>query len=202
MSVRKDFMNCVGCGSLFESADQSYLESLEKGDLVACQRMVNEAAKKAGYTLGPFYHGTDSKFNEFNPAIIRDWGRSILKVGGIWLSSSQTGVKMFGIYTLSLFVSGKMLKVDARRETEPDVWFGKDIAQIDYIKEKFVNRAKESGLDGVVFKNAMDGSAIGTIVVVHDPTRVKLSAPVTYDNSGEVIPLSDRFDKTKKDLRY
>jgi hypothetical protein len=48
-------------------SDTAYLSAVEKGDTQAAQRMVDEAAKAAGYTIGPVYHGTPTGgFNVFD----------------------------------------------------------------------------------------------------------------------------------------
>lgn len=47
--------------------DLEYLTAVQEGDMETAQRMVDEAAKAAGYDVGPVYHGTRRKFNEFVP---------------------------------------------------------------------------------------------------------------------------------------
>jgi GNAT superfamily N-acetyltransferase len=42
----------------FMPSDTDYLSAVQQGDTQAAQRMVDEAAKAAGYTIGPVYHGT------------------------------------------------------------------------------------------------------------------------------------------------
>lgn len=37
---------------------------------------------------------------------------------------------------------------------------------------------------------------------ISEPNRIKSADPVTYDDKGEVIPLSQRFDTENKDIRY
>ena len=39
-------------------SDTDYLSAVKQGDTQAAQQMVDEAAKAAGYTIGPVYHGT------------------------------------------------------------------------------------------------------------------------------------------------
>jgi len=46
--------------------DREYLQAVASGDLATAQKMVDEAAKRAGYTVGPVYHWTDNDFNEFS----------------------------------------------------------------------------------------------------------------------------------------
>ena len=48
-----------------EKLDADYMKAVESGDVGAQQRLVDEAARKAGYSIGPVFHGTDSNFNEF-----------------------------------------------------------------------------------------------------------------------------------------
>ena len=49
------------------SSDDKYMQLVESGDMDACQRMVNEAATSAGYTIQA-WHGTRSeeKFTTFH----------------------------------------------------------------------------------------------------------------------------------------
>lgn len=59
------------------------------------------------------------------------------------------------------------------------------------------NRAellKSLGFDSLIDK--------GNHIVVFDPEQIKSAADFTYDDEGKQIPLSERFDKTKKDIRY
>ena len=53
-----------GLGRVGESADETYLAAVERGDMEAAQKMVDEAARKAGYTIHA-YHGTTAEFNVF-----------------------------------------------------------------------------------------------------------------------------------------
>jgi hypothetical protein len=50
---------------------------------------------------------------------------------------------------------------------------------------------------------AREGSPVeGSAIAITDPTRIKSADPVTYDASGNVIPLSQRFDATTADINY
>ena len=51
----------------FMPSDTDYLSAVQQGDTQSAQRMVDEAAKAAGYTIGPVYHGTPTGgFNVFD----------------------------------------------------------------------------------------------------------------------------------------
>ena len=68
---------------------------------------------------------------------------------------------------------------------------------------------EEIGFDGIIdtsvyykFKN-MDGMDSGTThYIVFDSEQIKSADLVTYDDNGNVIPLSERFNKNNKDIRY
>ena len=69
--------------------------------------------------------------------------------------------------------------------------------------------AKEVGYSGVLFKNIRDTGFAGgytdtsNIYAFFKPkAQVKSADPVTYDEDGNIIPLTDRFNPKNKDLRY
>lgn len=48
------------------SQDRDYLAAVERGDMATAQRIVDEAAKRAGYTVGPVWHGTLNDWTVFD----------------------------------------------------------------------------------------------------------------------------------------
>ena len=64
--------------------------------------------------------------------------------------------------------------------------------------------AEQNGYDSITFIDVEDGAGIPTTVdVVFNPNRdVKSADPVTYDDNGDVIPLPERFNTDKKDIRW
>lgn len=71
--------------------------------------------------------------------------------------------------------------------------------------------AKDNGYDSVIFKNIKDNGGrnsnvprdtIANVYVVFNPNNVKSADPITYDDNGNVIPLSERFKEDKSDIRY
>lgn len=69
--------------------------------------------------------------------------------------------------------------------------------------------AKDNGYDGVRFVNIKDsGGARPTdetadnILVLFDGTHIKSADPVTYDDNGDAIPPSQRFNEAEADIRY
>ncbi|MDD6340752.1 MAG: hypothetical protein PUA50_00285 [Eubacteriales bacterium] len=70
--------------------------------------------------------------------------------------------------------------------------------------KEFCVWAKENGYDSVVFKNIIDGDArdssfIGTVYAVFKSEQIKSADLVTYDDEGNIIPLSERFRTDRTD---
>jgi len=67
----------------------------------------------------------------------------------------------------------------------------------EYREQSYADRIDEAlknGHDSVIIKNTFDGGPLDTIFVVFDPSQIKSADPVTRDESGNVIPLSQRFN--------
>jgi hypothetical protein len=80
-----------------------------------------------------------------------------------------------------------------------------------YLEEKLgVEHIKRNVIEGIDFSGAVqragyDGivqSMYGDEAVVFAPEQIKSAEPVTYDDNGEVVPLSKRFDFKNPDIRY
>ena len=83
---------------------------------------------------------------------------------------------------------------------------GKRIASTDCIAAY----AEERGYDGVQIDNVKDDAGLGknratyaTDYIFANPTaQLKSADPITYDDNGKIIPLSQRFNPENEDLRY
>jgi hypothetical protein len=64
-----------------------------------------------------------------------------------------------------------------------------------------VKAIQKMGYDGVIIKDT-DGTSDFDAYVAFTPSQIKSSDAVTYDDSGNVVPLSKRFDETLPDVRY
>lgn len=71
--------------------------------------------------------------------------------------------------------------------------------------------AKNAGYDSVIFKNIKDSGGqnnsvsmdtTADIYAIFNRNNAKSADAVTYDDNGNVIPLSQRFDTGKEDIRY
>lgn len=70
------------------------------------------------------------------------------------------------------------------------------------------DRAFREGHDGMIIRNVIDPGAAPlraepqTTFAVFSPYQIKSSLPVTYNDDGTIIPLSERFDTSKKDILF
>lgn len=207
--------------------DGEYMSAVERGDTETAQRLVDEAAKNAGYTIKA-YHGSRQVFNEFSrdkrgsnthTKVSNDWffasdketANSYYPYGvmkelakqspNIWKDSDAERMKQKGkLYNLYIKMENPLV-VDvadydyaAHRETA-DAW------------HEYTVQAEENGNDGIILLNAMDnqlktGARESTVYMFKDPNQAKSAEPITYDNNGNVIPLSERFNSRKRDIRF
>ena len=191
--------------------DAEYMAAVESGDMVTAQKMVDEAAKKAGYTR-KLYHGTASTFNVFG------FGRS-----GIFLTDNYDMAKTYGDNVMSLYGKdgANILTVDANESPHYAIKVSKDVLDFSeyplmrgkelYSTNDISRIAFAQGYDVVVIENVYDNfsavsgntdNGLGTDVVYKDSNQVKSAEAITYDDKGNVIPLSKRFDSSNEDIRY
>ena len=66
-----------------------------------------------------------------------------------------------------------------------------------------IERAMKNGNDGVIFTKVSEmGMEPEAQYVVFDSNQIKSADPVTYDDAGNVIPLSERFNESNPDIRF
>lgn len=192
--------------SLAES-DHDYLDAVNRGDTETAQKMVDDAAKNAGYTIRS-YHGTLAKdFTEFKKEYIGsrfsydDKGFFFIDNKKIAEEYSQNADYSERGRVLDVYLKvAKPLIVDEQfvlteglgnifKENDAvDAW---DIYS-DFFKEEADNRKA----DGIIIN---DGES--KMTVVFSPRQIKSAELATYDNYGNVIPLSRRFG-IRSDIRY
>lgn len=156
--------------------------------------MVDEAAKAAGYTIGPVYHGTQSvkRFYKFAGT----WNyRFPAEKGTTYFTNNKDVAAGYGVRVVDAYLRMiNPLEVDAKGQhwtiTSPSA----------------LVKAKRDGNDGVIIRNVRDVPAgvpdqVADVYVTFNPSQIKSADPVTYDDNGNVIPLSQRFDSRSEDIR-
>lgn len=168
--------------------DEAHAKAIESGDMEEAQRLVDDAARKAGLdTNGEdgWWHGSRSKdpFTIFNTDNTPETGWRGL---GAYFGIGEQA-KGFGSNNNRRFY----LKLDKTLNTT----FEKLIDRFDDPVE--ARRALEQeGYDSV-----MSDPYAGAIAVFR-PEQIKSADPATYDNEGKLIPLSKRFDTSNPDIRF
>jgi len=71
-----------------------------------------------------------------------------------------------------------------------------------YSTDQICKWAYENGYTSVVMRNIYDYGDKADNYVFFNPTQLKSADPVTYDDDGNVIPLSERFNQENPDIRY
>jgi len=112
------------------------------------------------------------------------------------------------IYALYGFPD-KMITIDAQYMPFSDLVVPDELLKYSEGKYKATNTeiaewAKLEGYDTVRIKNVRDGGGFifGEQVLFLDSYKVKSADLVTYDDDGNIIPLSERFNKKNDNIRY
>lgn len=150
---------------------------------------IDELAKSQGY-FGPVYHGSQNKFNEFDPNYAPNIDHTPTSdFGFIYLTADPSYASQYG--------ASKAFYVDLGRH------------DVEFMK-KGLERLKRGELDSLLvasmkwnpFKEEKPSLSDIEEIVILDPSRIKSADSVTYDDLGNEIPLSERLNKNKKDIRY
>lgn len=240
----------------FSLRDEEYLKAVEDGDMVKAQKMVNEAAEKAGYTSGSDYQGT-SAFNGSAP-----WGNGYFLTKEerkeAWDNGDFEGESTLGDYindgidggnleeltnsasyraadnmrkkailnvrnaiqdkakTIKMYRSvPSSVKEGSFRNGDwitPSKDYAKDNAKIHGWGDDYRIIEQEVPVDEVWF----DGNDIAEwgygreedyandtdFAYKNTKNNKKLLDAVTYDDNGNVVPLSKRFNEADSDIRF
>lgn len=230
-----------------QQTDKAYMDAVESGDMETAQRMVDEAAKEAGYDVTT-YHGTEAEFTVFKTLYRNEFGYHVgtksaaedrvqyglnSKVLKLYTSLGKTirTPDVFGYFAgmhdYIFFVRGELdkvsdmdfLKQNKRTKKHGNKFPHNDLldtlhnAYVEFVEsgykgskanavvETTQSYLKSIGVDSIAYTNAYE--AVGsTSYLLMRSNQVKSADPVTYDDDGNVIPLSERFDEAQEDIRY
>jgi hypothetical protein len=162
--------------------DREYLDAVERGDLDVAQRLVDEAADRAGYNIGPMWHGTDSgEFTSFKRE-----GFSLF-----FFSPDKEYAKKYGKRLIKAYLKGdrigrtnqELTALESTTQGRVELW------------SKFRG---DNAID-VLISNPEIGNRE---IVVSSPNQIKSGEVITRDDKGNIIPPSQRFQPTEEDIRY
>lgn len=263
--------------------DTTYLEAVNNGDMDTAQRMVDETAKNAGYTIKA-YHGTKSfGFTKFDLEEARE-AKAIFLTDSQGIATSYSSLQgtrevsdaftdsldgmsaqqlvnelnkkeyvtsetpyiryflyndmivrdLFNGY-IQTYIDVEQAKTDLIQKRskgnyalyiKPDNMLTIDCKGAEYDEitgwneenpkqkgttDDVAKYAYEKGYDSVAMENLIDNGGLNenlklggeaTIYAVFNPASLKSSDTITYDDNGDIIPLSKRFDMNNEDIRY
>ena len=175
-------------------SDADYLSAVERGDMETAQRMVDEAAERAfakskirdeDGKLVKVYHGTDADFTVFDRAM----GRANMDIQGMFFSPWDIDAGGYGSNVRAFYLNITNPANESMGYKALNSHKGENSAGI-----KAREDLERMGYDGV---NNSDEEYIA-----FNSKQIKSADPVTYNDKGKIIPLSERFDTEQKDIRY
>lgn len=199
----------VDSGVQYSMRDSEYMSAVESDDTDTADRLVEEAAKEAGYTVRA-YHGTPTggftKFVLDNVINGRTFG------DGVYLSSSKEAAENFTA------VTGRTKGTINRMVYDTYLNLGDNVLTIDYdelrkrypkspslVEYEVRDMIKKQGPEAsaIVIKGVRDGLDVKTTdYIVKTSSQIKSAETVVRDDNGDIIPLSERFNSGNDDIRY
>ena len=207
--------------------DKAYMDAVKAGDMETAQRMVLEAAKLAmpntkvvdeNGNPKVVYHGT-----LWNP-LEEPAGKAVFKSG--WFTGMKRRAEGFGEpVAVFLNIKNPAYSYDKGKENDsilPDGFdlnntssFGEYDGYISYIDYPEVPRISEFGKRRIMVMNPENYEEVINQTLAEMPrgrqiysvipknaNQIKSAEPVTYDDNGNVIPLSERFNPENQDIRF
>ena len=167
-----------------QERDEKHAQAVKSGKKIAAQNMVDEAAEKAGYETG-WYHG------RFDDEPLRELQDRVM-----YLARSKDFIEDAYDPSNTIPMAIKIDPKNVLRETRT--------SKSSFLQEddRRVNRMKRQGIEAVIGK--IDGamSEQEEIAILDPRGKIKSVEHATYDDAGNLIPLSERFDNTEDDIRF
>jgi hypothetical protein len=186
----------TSAGAGLGNQDSAYLSAVEDGDTDAAQQMVDDAAMRAGY-VEDMYHGTVSKknFNKFRQ-----------KQSGIWLAFDESDARpsvqdASRVMPMKVDLGGFPVVLSAQdyadwqSSANPMKWIA-DFRNFKWRQGDY----EQFNTQGLIAPSSVRVGDYAT--VVFNSNQLKSGEAITKTSTGEVIPLSERFDTATGDIRY
>lgn len=213
----EDYINAVNAALAIEASDYlGYMRAMRN-----IEKMVDRAAHNAGYATKA-YHGTDAEaFNEFKLDYVAN-GR--LHGDGFYFSPVEEVAEQYqnnvsesprGFYLKTNDVDYTDLKDKDLAARENKVFDNIDEAMrfFDYKMQQFERNGQgidryrpeadmtDDGMYRITYTTVASFEN-GFILVATEPEYIKSAEPVTVDENGMLIPLSERFNVQSRDVRF
>jgi len=199
----------------FAQLDAEYMSAVEKGDTAQMIRILDKVAKEKGYTIKGFHGTPDGRFIDESH-----------RFGGRYASIAPAYQEVFWFAKSAATAASY---ADDRRATdyqnaEPRTWQGylkitnplevfahgrpwRD-AQLRGKTGYVIDEAREKGNDGIIIYDVKDNynntakTKTTDTYSVFKPEQIKSADPITRDDSGRIIPPSERFKDSSPDIRF
>ena len=205
--------------------DRKYLDAVERGDMKTAQKMVDAVAKRYfgdSAVLGKVWHNTKKKFTEFKNSFPNVFFFAKDKK---WADKFGSDERYSGKENTKAYYLDIQKPIDMRAEKSGKDWLSYFAEQGIEIGENGKNKLErfgdrvipgyailnhdssepygtgfrdamvKAGFDGAILEDIKRGTADRTSYGAFNSTGIKSADAVTYDDNGNVIPLSRRFDK-------
>jgi hypothetical protein len=191
--------------------DTDYLAAVEAGDMETVRKMVDEAARAAGYEQA--FHGTASTYVEGDVFRLPLFVTQDEKVADSY-SEGRTAGKKYSGRTLGLYVKGPFADEQTVQEIAREKGFWKegdtgymflDPAQgIESEVAEVIEELRNRGFTGTRLDDfgLDDPFTVVESIAIIEQGAIKDGASVTEDADGNVIPLSQRFDQGRDEITY
>ena len=230
-NLRKDILAVNQHGAKFsdrvymDAVNRGDMETAQKMVDEAANEALKDSAlrnRKIGGTLIKVYHATPNSFTVFDKKRIGHGFGSLFGKG--FYFAKDRGIaeqydKNIGEYYLNIknpyryystdkeYIVGMLERSGYDYDEEFVESYDTESLDSEDLIEDFLSEAL--GLDDVyevfadmVQKAGFDGVWAGSDIVAFEPNQIKSADPVTYDDKGNVIPLSKRFNAENDDTRY
>jgi hypothetical protein len=189
------------------NVDAEYLnlaKNPEKNN-AALRRIIETEAEKSGYNSPTVFHGSIEKgLTRFDVNKAMEVEGAIFFTTNEDVASQYTYERAYGD-----IISDQPLGdiTTAKLKIENPLEYKSKGKVVDAIEMgRAIDFAKANNHDGVVIRNIDDSIGMtgdmGDVYVVFNSNQIKSVSPVTYSNSGEIIPPSQRFNKRTDDIRF
>ena len=195
-------------------SDAPYLSAVDHGDMEEAQRMVDEKAQEAGYDVEyAVWRGDYEPYNELEPGVNggnlgtglyftpnRNYAERFASrnspVRKFYLKKGNTFdydafTQEFNNYALNWLAESDTEYDGSSINVDDATW---SMIWDDFISENDYDSVKATGVGGLSYG--------ASEIAVQNSWQAKLADPVTYDDNGNVIPLSERFNDRENDIRY
>jgi hypothetical protein len=189
-----------------EDIDLEYIKSVEYGDVETQVKMVDDMAKKMGYNSPIVYRGDKKGKKQFTG---REDPSNYIQ-GNIFFSSKKE-IGLFYTRRHNVLYSAYLqlensLVINAKGKDWssipiPNKLGGKKEFPYGLQIDDLAELANKEGYGSLIVLDVMDQAGYGDQYVVFEPSKIKSADPITYDDNGNIIPLSKRFNPKSNDIR-